>query len=335
MESVKCDIQTHALAYAGLGEMDYWTRIHSLILNVRDHVNLSWKHYQLCQDKASFSQLCSAMDILQDSADAIHAFGSAELPDTKPVLYLTTYGVLQALFLQQDAVRHLAEALAHPVDLKNWPVLQHVRDIRNFAVGHPTKKDRPKPASFHHITQMTLSREGFDLLSFYDNGESKHQRVDLPHLIAEQQKVVCAILLDLVKQLQLDEIRHQESFRMEKLEELLPQTIHYWAIKVLEAVDVHGEPRLGLTGLEIVSSAAVEFRNAVERRDMSYYESLEHQYLLIQHALSELRAFFEEVANQQDPSLSRLTAEILAMFLHTQIEQLVECAWEIDDDYSD
>jgi hypothetical protein len=50
--------------------------------------------------------------------------------------YLKLYELLQALFLQQDAVKHLCEALAVPNDPDQFPRLRPIREARNASIGH-------------------------------------------------------------------------------------------------------------------------------------------------------------------------------------------------------
>lgn len=53
---------------------------------------------------------------------------------------LYIYGLLQALFLQQDAANGISTALlGKKIDFKQeYPSLFEIREIRNDTVGHPT-----------------------------------------------------------------------------------------------------------------------------------------------------------------------------------------------------
>lgn len=303
------------------------------VLEIRDRVNAPWKHYQLRQDRRLFSQVCSSMDTIEDTAFAVHAFETESLPTSAPALYLIVYGLLQALYLQQDAVFHLTQALGSPAKRSAWPDLEDVRYIRNAAVGHPTKKDRPKPVSFHHITQVTLSRAGFEMLSYVENGDFQHDHVDFAQLISKQAEAISAILSGLVTQLTEEAIKHKERFRMEKLAQLFRPATSYHLEKVAEGV--HQEPRIGLFGLDGIERTINAFREAVGRRDMDYYDALEHDYQLLGHAIGGLRGFLEDRVRGAEPSLSPLTAEIYVAYLREQTDDLRGQAREIDEDYAE
>ena len=86
------------------------SEIFEQMTEVRGLVNEGRKHHELCQDKAKFSQICSSMDVIEDTEQAITAFQRTDFGRNVALGYLTIYGVLQALFLQQDAVANLHEA---------------------------------------------------------------------------------------------------------------------------------------------------------------------------------------------------------------------------------
>lgn len=113
-----------------------------------------------------WNQLVVALDTVGDTSESIRAY-LHEYPAnaSSGLKYLMAYGLLQALFLQQDAVRDIGAALGlppeHPVD----PALHQIRELRNDSIGHPTCRGRKKDLSFHAIARMTLSQEGFEILS--------------------------------------------------------------------------------------------------------------------------------------------------------------------------
>src|SRR5205823_10451654 len=98
---------------------------------------------------------------------AISAYLSYPNEDDLGKLYLHAYGLLQALFVQQDALAHAAEAIGLEYQLPDE--LKPIRKIRNDAVGHPTKRGNKHPESFG-IIQISLCHESFTVYSFkWDN----------------------------------------------------------------------------------------------------------------------------------------------------------------------
>jgi hypothetical protein len=159
--------------------------IHDRMREIRSLVNEGRKHYELTQNKGKFSQVCSSLDAIEDSEQAIAAFGRSDFGDDVALGYLVIYGVLQATFLQQDAAWNLCDAIGVPKDKAAYPSLAELREIRNASIGHPTKQDHKKPTAYSHITQMTMSIRGFDLLTFKADGSYEPRQVDLPRLLAD------------------------------------------------------------------------------------------------------------------------------------------------------
>jgi hypothetical protein len=78
---------------------------------IRDLINSPRRHFQLSRNKAAFNKVCSSLDVLGDTEVAFSAYLEGEEHISSGEGYLIVYGVLQALFLQQYAVRHLHQAL--------------------------------------------------------------------------------------------------------------------------------------------------------------------------------------------------------------------------------
>ena len=138
------------------------------------------------------------MDIIGDTDMAIASYRQLEPSDDLGILYLTTYGLLQVLFVQQDAIRHAAEA----VDF-NYAFSQELRDIRevrNCAVGHPARRDRPRTESFG-INRTSLSQQGFTLYSFDWSQTAMRRSISFPELIDRQTEEVCHALAKMTEHL--------------------------------------------------------------------------------------------------------------------------------------
>ena len=80
-----------------------------------DLVNDPRRRQRLMQNNALWSHLCVCVDVISDTEQAIRGY-LAQTTTDHDILYLNTYGVLQAFVTQQDAVAHLAVALGHPID---------------------------------------------------------------------------------------------------------------------------------------------------------------------------------------------------------------------------
>lgn len=75
---------------------------------IRDHINTHRYQVDLLEDSSNWNQICSSLDVIGDTMFAIGSYGASEFPKDSGLQYIYTYGLLQSLFLQQDALRHLS-----------------------------------------------------------------------------------------------------------------------------------------------------------------------------------------------------------------------------------
>lgn len=302
---------------------------------IREYINNPRKHYELRQNKALFFQLCSSLDVVGDTEEAIIAFENKEFGDSIAAQYLAVYGFLQAVYVQQDAVDCLCESLSIPEKINKYPKLLEIRYIRHDTVGHPTKRDKPKskPASFNFISRLS-KRMSFTLVSFSSDGNSITRNINIPEIISEQRKYIAEILATIVANLEAEERAHKDQFRMEKLSIIFSNSLIYNFEKIFEGLYREEYVELAMGHLEIINEAAQNFREAVRRRNMDYYESLEEDYSLIEHAVVNLRNYYQAVTISEKPEIDKPTAEIFATFLRERIKVLEKYAKEIDEDYA-
>lgn len=182
--------------------MSFPSEIEQQVHALREYVNEPNLKARLRELQSTWLMLCSALDLLGDTELALHAFRTyspeSEVAECDGDRYLAVYGVLQAMFLQQDAVAGIHRALAVP--LSPNPTLTAIRELRNDSIGHPSNRGNGK--SFHFLTRRVLSRDGFELVSFASDGSPPVTRsVTLWRLIADQQSAVAEILGGLIQYL--------------------------------------------------------------------------------------------------------------------------------------
>lgn len=310
--------------------------VHELMTQIRELVNEPWKHYELRQDNARFSQLVSALDTVEDTEEAIIAFNTEAVENTAGRLYLIIYGLFQALFLQQDATRHLSEALGVHDTFNEYSQLMVVREIRNDSIGHPTKRDRRKgqPTSYHQISRPTMSKQGFQLLSYYSDGSRQFRDISIPDLVADQRKFLAEMLTLVVNALRAERAAHKERFRMEKLSTIFPRTLTYAFEKVGQAI--RSDPaEIGRWGLGQIKDTFNAFHDAIGRRDMDAYTSLQSDLKFINHAIAQLERILDARASAKNQIQDELDGHIYLSFLRAQADELREYAQQVDDDYEE
>lgn len=168
------------------------TRLLEIMAELRDLINHPRTQQALMKDNRRWSSLCSAMDVIEDTAMAARSYAAQQDSSDKGKLYLETYGLLQALVLQQDAVFDFCKALGSSRAKGNFPGLMKVRDVRVSVAGHPTKKQR-EGAGPHFLVQMTLGHGSLEVMSITSEKPTFTQ-VSLNSLLRGQENGLQAIL---------------------------------------------------------------------------------------------------------------------------------------------
>jgi hypothetical protein len=312
--------------------------MYASIQKIRDFINEPRRRYILSKDQALWHQCCSCLDAVEDSESAIAAYSAGEFGTSFEARYLAIYGLLQALFLQQDAVMNLCESLGIPETVDNYPRLREIREIRSDSIGHPTKRNRKKgqPTSWHHIIRATLNSKGFELLSHYSDGKSEFKSVSVPDLIADQREYVSDIINTVKDKLEKQEVAHKERFRMEKLVSFFPDALNYFLGKILETKGMREDVVSGGASLQQIKQSIQSFREALEKRgiELETYDSIKHVYDLLEYPLGELENFFQSVKIGRQSNINEKTAYIFAFFVGKKVAELKQMAQELDEYYS-
>lgn len=301
---------------------------------IRDFVNRPRKQYFLLKNQALWFQLCSCMDTIEDSELAVCAYSEGNFRDNDGDKYLVIYGLLQALFLQQDAVINLCESLKISKKIDDYPKLKEIRELRNDSIGHPTKRDRRKGSkSYNFISRFSLGFGGFELYLNYNNGQSETKYVSIPILIADQRKYICDILISVAGKLKEEETNHEKEFRMEKLASIFPSTLNYHFGKVSETIYKSAPTSSGEASLQQIDRALNAFREALEKRgiEVETYDSINYVLQLIDYPLNELKTFFHSSKSGMETNINEKTAYIFSFFMNKQISKLKQIAQEIDE----
>lgn len=120
--------------------------IQGLLTFIRDFINHPRRLDPILKDKSGWNMLASALDVVSDTEWAITSYEHGEYADYG-TLYLVIYGLLQAMYVQQDALENMVRALERngQYKIESEPEVKYIRGVRNDAVGHPTKQGDARP----------------------------------------------------------------------------------------------------------------------------------------------------------------------------------------------
>lgn len=172
------------------------------------------------------------MDTIGDTQLAIEAYPRIPL-DEYGSHYLLVYGILQSLFIQQDAIRDLAEALG--IELPESDLFRSIRDIRNSVAGHPTKqRERSSNKSSNVISRPSMTRLGFEyIVRYHDDRPDVFKYVDIGEILDGQSSEVRTALGAVITELEREEMSHRKEFRDTLLSDSFPPTLSYYFENVI------------------------------------------------------------------------------------------------------
>jgi hypothetical protein len=308
--------------------------MYKYLQEIRGFINKSRKQFNLLKNRKFWNQLCSSLDVIEDSDLAIDAYINSEFGKDDGEKYLRLYGILQALFLQQAAVTNLCESLGLPSNLIANPKLREIRDIRNDSIGHPTKRGNYK--SYHFISRVSITTSGFQLISYYENNQTTFRDILVIDLVKEQRKYLSKILKKVIKVLKVEEKTHKEKFKMDKLESVFPDTLSYYIEKILENIGKLDHAELGLVHVKLVKKVMDKLKETLQKRgiEIDTYNSIKFLYELLEYPIIELELYFNKLTAKEEPRTNDKTAHIFTYFIKEKLYELKEIAKEIDDEYS-
>jgi hypothetical protein len=303
--------------------------ISDLEQEIRDLVNSPRKRALVEKDHAGWPKTVSSLDAIGDTEQALDQYLTMDEPATYGGKYLTLHGALQVLFLQQDAVEHLCEALGLPYTPD--PRLKQIREVRNDSSGHPTKRRNDK--AFGRISRTSMRERSYKLAISYPDADTDFSTVDVTKLIEDQRAILHKALSEVVEKLKEEEMKHREEFRDIKLAGLFSKSLGNDCDKIAEAIagDLPADVGAGLIGSMLDGIRAL--KEELERRGIleAYGDAVAEYSRHLEHPLNELRGFFESPAESR-PSTG--VASALLPRVRKYMGEFAQMAEEIDEEYS-
>lgn len=135
-----------------------------LVDKIRERINSIEKQRSLVENLKKWLQLTSSLDVIEDSCLSVEYYCNSVFPEDVGGKYLYIYGLLQALFLEQDAANGISVSLfGKAIDWQNeYQGAFAVREIRNDVSGHPTNRFNGKTS----IYLVRTSLLGYGYYSF-------------------------------------------------------------------------------------------------------------------------------------------------------------------------
>jgi len=298
---------------------------------IREYTNHPWKQTTLLADKVKWEKLCASMDVVEDSQLAIESYFNLKEFNALKGGYLFLYGLLQAFYLQQDAINHLSQVLFNKkINFKEeYPALYSTRELRNDAVGHPT--DRNNETSFHYISMGSITKKGFTLASFFPKQSGpKYNKIDLYKLKEQQELCVILILDEVINMLGKEQKEHKKKFKNQKLKDLIPNDPSYSIGKIYNGISSNYP--LAKMNFNLIKKTYNNLKKGINERYGSC-DALSGVGVVVEkidYILNKFTSWFD-----RNNIFGNKDAEIFLDTLNAQLKELYQMANEIDEEFSE
>jgi hypothetical protein len=275
--------------------------------------------------------LCSAMDVISHSENAIIHYENNLETDDLGNIYLSIYGLFQAFVVQQDAVDEIFKILELKKEI--CPDLDFIRDIRNDSSGHPVNRNKVASPRSNFFYSLEWTKEKFTLNRAYHN-DQKDDFIDIYplDLIQKQRTTINKYLIRLISVLKERENEHRKNFMSTSIKEIFNGSRYCFEKINTYLLDAS-------TPFPLVKAHFVElygylekFKNELNRRGISIdsLPGLKISIEELEHPIKRLHQYFIE--NDEID-----IKDLFSFARHSQIllEEIIEMAEELDMEYSE
>ena len=144
------------------------------------------------------SAFCVAKDWLQDTGEAVFVHHQRGFCKDPYLAYIEFWGVLQAVYIQQDALSEMHFAVTDEeikADKMGGDGWAKIRDFRNKAVGHPTRKDHGKDNRvFKTVTGRQAKSYDRITMMIEIDGKRTHPTINLEQMLDDYDREGAKIL---------------------------------------------------------------------------------------------------------------------------------------------
>lgn len=300
------------------------------INKIREKINSARKQNILSRDQYLWNQLCSSLDIIEDTTKATIDYLDIKSEEKLGLKYIYVFGILQILFVQQDAIKHMGEALNIEIEFDDE--LLKIRDIRNNSIGHPTKRGKGKSTTYNFIARVYLSHKKLTLMSVSPKLEKSTSflHYDIHNLIDKQKKSLLPILEEVLNKLEKEEMEHINKFKDDKLVECFHPTLNYHFQKVYESR--WGNTPLDVSKIDftIIENALSLFKAKLEEREiLEAYDGVTIVLEELEYPLTKLKEYFNRESTLEPENIT-----IYNHYIESKFGELIEMAKELDENYS-
>lgn len=303
-------------------------KINSFEDSVRGYINTTRYQNDLIKDSDNWNQICCSLDTIGDTLYSQQDYLKSEYPTSDGLKYIFTYGLLQALFIQQDAMRHLSEAFGVQFELTDR--LKEIRSLRNASIGHPTKNKIKGSTYYNYISRMSLSKNEFTLMRSFNQGSNEFIDIEIYPIIHDQLKDIESSYKLLSEKLSEADRMHRKKYKDNFLSNIFHSSMRHDLIKVAEGIHSPHSRNINFTlsRLDSIQKTYAKFEESLlERGELD--EQTKRGLDEYNHALNILEGYLKG----NNSGLADSDARIYHFYVREKHNYFEQIAKDVDDDY--
>lgn len=277
-----------------------------------------------------YERAFTSLDVIEDCQDAFEEYISIPVKNIPRRTTLYVYGVLQAMYCQQDGLFHLYRTL---VDSKIKKVNQlfelfeldnEIRIVRDDIAGHPA--DRNFGKEFYYLAKGANSKYKFTYAGY--DPSFKAVNVDLKEFI-EKQTIFTQKILDFVKKHILQKLKEfKNKFIDVKLVNIIKDTDGSIQLINRGIIDNYHLASVGAKDMtDRLESLKSELKKRYNTESNVYYDDV---FELTDHILNKITEWIKTGRIEKN-----IEAKIYMSSLDNQLTYLSSCLEELDREFSE
>lgn len=297
-------------------------------LNRNIHIKIFQNNFL---DKGNdYKRAFTSLDVIEDCQEAFEEFINILAKNIPRRTTLYVYGVLQAMYCQQDGLFHLYRTL---VDNKMKKVNQlfeifmldsEIRVVRDDIAGHPA--DRNYGKEFYYLAKGANSKYKFTYAGY--NPDFKAVEVDLKEFI-EKQAIFTHKVLDFVKKHILQKLKEfKNKYKDVKLLDIIKDTDGSIQLINRGIINNYHLASVGVKNMsESLESLKSELKIRYNTDSNVYYDDV---FELTDHILNKITEWIETGRIENN-----IEARVYMSSLENQLTYLNNCLEELDREFAE
>lgn len=163
--------------------MDQVLAIHSRIYDQFHNSTAGPAFFFKEEHKEAYAAYYTAMYLIQDTGESVWAHTKRGFSPDPHMAYIEFWGVMQAIFIQQDAIKELYKAvIGSEPEISEDSAWLKIREVRNLCAGHPANKGGTR-RTFMGRSFGNYSRIQYELWDAHADRQLSHPTLDLCAII--------------------------------------------------------------------------------------------------------------------------------------------------------